>query len=113
MSAFNCKYFSSLVKGINISMDVQITRMCAVFSGRVQGVGFRFTVCRFAKQLQVTGYVTNLHDDTVEIIAEGSEDELVKLLHAVLESPLSRYITTHDVSWHPAQNDFKEFGVRY
>ena len=43
-----------------------------VVSGRVQGVGFRYFVVQAAEPLGITGYVRNLRDGTVEIVAEGT-----------------------------------------
>jgi acylphosphatase len=49
-------------------------------SGKVQGVFYRQTCKEFANELGVTGSVRNLADDTVEIFATGSEDQLKQLL---------------------------------
>ena len=46
------------------------------FSGRVQGVGFRFTAHRIAERHQLTGFVRNLPDGTVEMLAQGSTDDI-------------------------------------
>lgn len=43
-----------------------------VFSGRVQGVGFRYTACGIARKHPVTGFVRNQPDGTVELVAQGS-----------------------------------------
>ncbi len=54
------------------------------FSGRVQGVGFRFQACRIAQGLGLTGYVQNLWDGRVELEAQGEERviwALVSMLH--------------------------------
>ena len=56
-------------------------RLSVIFSGRVQGVGFRYEVCHVAAPLEVTGFVRNLWDGTVELVAEGNEGELVDLLN--------------------------------
>jgi acylphosphatase len=42
-----------------------------IFSGRVQGVGFRYTAQSIARRHPVTGYVRNLPDGTVELVAQG------------------------------------------
>ncbi|NTV28490.1 MAG: acylphosphatase [Candidatus Omnitrophica bacterium] len=51
-----------------------------IFTGHVQGVGFRFTARDFARELGVTGWVKNLPDGSVEMLAEGEESDLVELL---------------------------------
>ena len=50
------------------------------FSGRVQGVGFRFHACRIARSLGLTGWVKNLWDGRVEMEVQGSRREIGRLL---------------------------------
>ena len=52
-----------------------------IFSGRVQGVGFRYTMNRYASHLGLTGWVRNLHDGNVEAYVQGEESKIIKLLH--------------------------------
>lgn len=87
--------------------------MSAVFSGRVQGVGFRFTVCELAAAFDVTGFVKNLHDGTVELKAEGTLKELNRFMHAVRASRLGRYIANECIQWQEAVGRFKGFGIEY
>ena len=47
-----------------------------IFTGRVQGVGFRFTARRAAGRRQLTGYVRNLPDGTVEMLAQGRSEDI-------------------------------------
>jgi acylphosphatase len=56
-------------------------RVC--FSGRVQGVGFRFTCQSLARSFEVAGHVRNLADGRVELVAEGEPIELDKFLAAI------------------------------
>ena len=51
--------------------------------GKVQGVGFRYTTQGLARQHPVTGYVKNLHDGQVELLVEGTEEEVTRFLNAV------------------------------
>lgn len=53
------------------------------YSGRVQGVGFRYTAQRVAARFVVAGYVRNLPDGTVELVAEGDADQVDAFLAAV------------------------------
>jgi acylphosphatase len=53
------------------------------YSGRVQGVGFRFTTHRLTQGFGVTGYVRNLDDGRVELLVEGEPSELDRFLEAV------------------------------
>jgi len=66
---------------------------CQVFyEGRVQGVGFRFTVRHIAKGFDVTGWVRNLADGRVELQVTGDEDELRAFLDQIAQSELHSLI---------------------
>ncbi len=52
------------------------TAKLVVFSGSVQGVGFRFTACNIATRYELTGYVKNTPNGKVEILAQGSETDI-------------------------------------
>jgi acylphosphatase len=82
------------------------------FSGRVQGVGFRFTSCRIAARYAVTGYVRNLADGRVELVAEGAAAELRDFVRHIQEA-LGDNISTSDVSVQEATGEFTEFGIHY
>ena len=51
-----------------------------VFSGRVQGVGFRYTMQRYASHLGLTGWVKNLYNGNVEAYVQGEESKIIELL---------------------------------
>lgn len=92
---------------------MMMRRLKARFSGHVQGVGFRFTVVELARRSKVNGYVQNLPDGEVEVVAEGAERDLLGLLDALHASRLSRYIMREQVDWMEATGSFAEFGIRY
>jgi len=62
------------------------------YEGRVQGVGFRFTVRHIAKGFDVTGWVRNLRDGRVELQVTGDEDELRAFLDQIAQSELHSLI---------------------
>ena len=62
-----------------------VQRSTVHFSGHVQGVGFRYTVYQVAKGYDVTGYVQNLPDGRVRLVAEGGADEVDPFLAAIHE----------------------------
>ncbi len=64
------------------------------FSGRVQGVGFRFQACRIARSLGLTGYVQNLWDGRVELEAQGEETVIWDMVSALHRQP---YIQIEDM----------------
>jgi acylphosphatase len=63
----------------------------AYFSGRVQGVGFRYTAYQLARDFRVAGHVRNLPDGRVEVVAEGDPAEIDAFLRTV-RSTMDRYI---------------------
>lgn len=63
------------------------TRMTAHVHGTVQGVGFRWWTKSQAKRLGLTGYAKNLDDGRVEVVAEGSEEDVDKLAALLREEP--------------------------
>ncbi len=80
------------------------------FKGMVQGVGFRYTTQRLAQKFVVTGYVRNLDNGHVEVVAEGSEEELKNFLRAI-EGQMAGYIRDRDVSWSEAAGKYKHFSI--
>jgi acylphosphatase len=60
-----------------------LTTELAIYSGEVQGVGFRYTVRSIARHHPVTGYVRNLPDGTVEIVAQGGRGAIDAFLSEV------------------------------
>lgn len=87
-------------------------RQTCYFSGRVQGVGFRYTVQNLALQYDVHGYVKNLADGRVELIMEGPENEMNSLVDDVKQK-MNGYIKRVDQSTAPATGEFKQFYVRH
>ena len=61
----------------------QETRIRVVYSGRVQGVGFRWQVSQVAENFGVSGFVRNLEDGTVELLVEGYLGEVRGMIEAV------------------------------
>lgn len=82
------------------------------YNGRVQGVGFRFTAQDLAQELGIYGWVKNLPDNRVEVIAEA-EEELLKDFLERINKYFSRYIQDADVQWLVATGDLKEFQIRF
>lgn len=81
------------------------------YSGRVQGVGFRYTVKSLTTGYELTGTVRNLPDGRVELVAEGPREELEAFRQAVRDSGLGRLIRTEDVTWTEAGNEFRGFEI--
>ena len=88
-------------------------RIHVFYSGQVQGVGFRITVEEMAQRFGAVGWVKNLRDRRVELMAEGEEDSLFKFLDAIRAGPMKNFIKGIDVSWSEATGTFEEFEIRY
>ena len=86
-------------------------RLHVVFSGWVQGVGFRYATEHVARGFDVTGYVMNLSDGSVECVAEGDRAELEAFLEAVSER-MESHIRDREITWGPARGSFDRFGIR-
>ena len=71
---------------------MNMQRRTVYFSGRVQGVGFRFTAIRISERYDITGYVRNLHDGKVECVIEGNPAEIDKFI-TDLSGAMSGYIS--------------------
>lgn len=83
-----------------------------IYSGRVQGVGFRYTARETAVELGLTGWVKNLWDGRVEIVAEGEDDVLKDFLDRV-NADFTDHIKRADVSWEPSTDGFKGFTIKF
>jgi acylphosphatase len=79
-----------------------------IFRGNVQGVGFRYTTYRIAGRYEVSGFVRNLPDGTVEMLAQGPPAEVEQCLEDVQDS-FSGYIReakVEQIPYHPQYHDF-------
>ena len=87
-------------------------RRTAFFSGRVQGVNFRYTAKTIASRLPVTGLVRNLRDGRVEMVAEGTDADLDRLMSEI-EQAMGGLIQDTCVSASPATGEFNDFSITY
>ncbi len=85
--------------------------MRVLYSGQVQGVGFRYSVRSVATGFDVTGTIRNVPDGTVELVVEGVRDELDAFRQAIRESGLDHFIRQEDVSWREASGEFRGFEI--
>jgi len=85
--------------------------MSVLYSGQVQGVGFRYTVRSVAAGFDVTGTVRNLPGGEVELVAEGDQVELEAFRQAIRESGLDHFIRDEAVSWAEPRSEFRGFEI--
>jgi acylphosphatase len=86
-------------------------RVLVFYSGRVQGVGFRYTVKQVAAGYEVMGTVRNLPDGRVELVAEGGRGELVAFRQGIRDAGLDGFIRQEDVEWAEAHNELRGFEI--
>jgi acylphosphatase len=82
------------------------------YTGRVQGVGFRYTVRSLAVRFDVTGFVRNLPDGRVQLVVEGVAGELDAFLDAI-KREMRNYIGDVQQTVRPAAGRFQSFGIRH
>ena len=86
-------------------------RVQIIYSGRVQGVGFRYAVKSLVPGFDVQGTVRNLPDGRVELCAEGERLELEAFQQAIRDSGLGGLIKSETVQWTDARRDLRGFEI--
>jgi acylphosphatase len=86
-------------------------RVRILYSGRVQGVGFRYTARQVAQGFEVTGTVRNLLDGRVELTAEGAREELEAFRESLRDSGLGAFIRNEEATWGEARGDLRGFQI--
>ena len=86
-------------------------RARATISGHVQGVFFRDATRRLAMELGVTGWVRNLPDGRVEVLAEGSEAAVRRLVAWCHDGPDDAHVQDVAVTWGEPEGGFDRFAI--
>lgn len=90
---------------------MMVHRLHAIVRGRVQGVGFRYYVFESARRHRLTGWVRNLPDGRVEILAEGPEETLTELLTDINRGPILSHVEDIQLDWRDAPQEFAKFDI--
>lgn len=88
-------------------------RVHLLISGEVQGVFFRANTRRAANELDVKGWVRNLPDGNVEVVAEGRKPLLDKLIEFCRKGPEGASVENIEIKWEEFKNEFGGFDVRF
>jgi len=89
-------------------------RLRAIVTGRVQEVGYRYFVQRVAVPLGLVGYVRNLSDGSVEVIASGTRSSVEQLIRQLWEGPsASRVEAVVTTELSPYTSEYSSFHVRF
>ena len=86
-------------------------RLRVLYSGRVQGVGFRYNARMVVRGFDISGSVRNLPDGRVELMAEGTRDEIEAYCQAIRESGVGRLIHGEEKTWSKAEGGFRGFEI--
>ena len=90
---------------------MEIEEIRCVVSGKVQGVFYRDFVGKHARHLALTGYVKNLPNFKVEIIAQGFHENLEKFLEHARRGPFLARVSHIDVEWREPAERHTSFEV--
>ena len=85
----------------------------AIVSGKVQGVWFRDSTCKEASKLNIVGWVKNLADGTVEVRAEGNENDLRALVKWLHIGSTRSSVNKVDVEWMDPTVELSQFEMRF
>ena len=92
--------------------DSELTRLQATVYGRVQGVGFRFFTLNAANELGLFGWVRNMPDGSVQLVAEGPKEQLTKFVSRLQIGPHSGHVDDIRYSWQAYRAEFDRFEIR-
>lgn len=93
-----------------LMVATESARRHCFFAGRVQGVGFRYTTRNLAISYDVTGFVRNLADGRVELVAEGPAKEVESFVEAITDR-MRTYIQRCDAADEPVSGEFPHFVI--
>ena len=88
-------------------------RIHLIVHGKVQGINFRYETQFQAKNLGLSGWVKNLSDDTVEVLAEGEEEKLKELARWCSRGPMAATVNKVDAKWLDYKAEFKTFKITF
>ena len=98
---------------MNSIREGTFTRLHTVVHGQVQGVGFRYFVQKNARALFLVGWVRNTHQGNVEVVAEGPQYILDRLLMFLQDGPRSATVTTLETIWEEPTKEYSDFEIRF
>ena len=90
-----------------------LSALHAVVYGLVQGVNYRYFVQRNAESLGLTGYVCNLDDGNVEVVAEGDKDKLLELIARLEVGPRAARVERVEVEWGQYSGRYRGFDIAF
>lgn len=95
---------------MNFGQQIQLH---AIVSGRVQGVSFRYYACQYALKLGIRGWVQNNSDGTVEVLAQGTREQLERLLDFLHTGSPGARVEDLQANWSAILEPVGPFCIRY
>jgi len=90
---------------------MEVEEIRCIVKGKVQGVFYRDFVAKHARHLAITGFVKNLPNFTVEVVAQGYPDKLEKLVTHLRKGPFTAKVSDVEVEWREPSKEMKTFDV--
>jgi acylphosphatase len=94
-------------------MNTGMGRVNIIVRGLVQGVYFRDSTRRQARQLGITGWVKNRWEGSVEVLAEGEKEKLDRLVAWCTKGPSHAVVEGIETEWRAFQGEFQDFTITY
>ena len=91
---------------------MKLQRYVVYYSGLVQGVGFRYAARGLSARFEVKGFVRNLSDGRVQLIAEGEAAQLDRFLESI-QAEMADYIRDKQLDRQEPTGEFSDFGLRW
>ena len=104
-------YYNSMEEWVKMN-DKKPSRVELNIYGRVQGVWFRYETMEVANSLGIKGFVENMPDGSVHVIAEGEREKLEKLIDFCRKGPPLARVDKVDISWRESTGEFISFSIR-
>ena len=104
------KIYKKINRGFNKNFTMKQAKIN--IQGKVQGVFFREFVKKAARKLNLKGYVRNMRDDSVDVVAEGDEESLNQLIAECKKGPLMAHVKNVEVEFGKPEDEFDNFYVR-
>ena len=90
-----------------------LSRIHVIASGRVQGVAYRYYAEREALGLAVTGWVKNMFDGRVEVVAEGEKAILEQFIELLRQGPRLARVDRLEIAWEDHRGEFSDFRIGF
>ena len=109
----NTRFFAKSFYTMMINIIIMEKRVEVIVEGIVQGVGFRYFAKKVAKEFGIKGYVKNLPDGRVYIVAEGDMNVLEKFLASIRRGPPLAVVKNVIVCEKEPTGEFEDFSILY